>query len=195
MWRVKFTEMTLAPNVKLAIRRHSRWEISSPDFDHFQKGKHLDIRWQRRSSLRRWICAQLTFSVVAHRIDVTILCQNERMGKSASNFWNFIRNPLHVKRSQLLVVVAQSQLTVLVLPAHKKSSYWVDKSCVIATCGDLSDLGLVVLVEVNWLGSEYLAYFLPFGHPTLAKVIGAPSKNITLPCAHDCMVGTAWNIL
>lgn len=113
---------------------------------------------------------------------------------SAGCLNHLVRNPSNVVRHVLVQVGAQAQLPVLALAANEQAADVVNEGGVVATSTDVLQVRLVVLVEVDHCWSPVHRHDTATLCATLAPLVLAPGKGVTLLSTHDCVVGAAGNL-
>ena len=148
MRRVKLSERSLTPNIKLPIIWEWSWECTSPNFNHPGKWEFFYKSGQSAASWRS-SCAQLTFKIRAHCIHFALLGQDKSVFFSAWRFNNFVWNPVNVIWCQFVCALPDTKLTLLSSTTCKKSTDVVNKSTMLFTCCHFFYVRFVVVIKID----------------------------------------------
>ena len=111
---------------------------------------------------------------------------------TACDFSNFVSNSGHVERRQFISCRTKAKLSLVTLSTHEKSSYFIDKSRVMAPSRNLLNVRSVVLVEIYamWSISDMIVV-----RSALTEIIVTPWHGISKASKHEGMVASTWNCL
>ena len=138
--------------------------------------------------------SKLPSTVIAHRVNLSAVGQNNRMLIACSNFCNFVWYSCYVVGRIFIAECAKTKLSLFIPAAHKKSANVVNKTCMESSSRYRLDVWFIVLVKIYCTGRVLSRNFLANCCSTLTIFILSPCEYITNFCSNNCVKSTTRNL-